>query len=49
MEPSPGPEHEPLPLRYLGILRSVHDALDLKLSIDHAKHCLSGHLQGQMI
>jgi len=34
--------------RYLGILRSVHDALDLKLSIDHAKHCLSGHLQGKL-
>ncbi|CAE7235582.1 R1, partial [Symbiodinium pilosum] len=34
--------------RYLGILRSVHDALDLKLAVDHAKHCLPGNLQGRL-
>ncbi|CAE7208792.1 R1 [Symbiodinium natans] len=34
--------------RYLGILRSVHDALDLQLAVDHAKHCLPGNLQGKL-
>ena len=48
-EPCPDGPGGPVPVRYLGILRSVHDALDLKLSVDHAKHCLSGNLQGHMI
>ncbi|CAE7711158.1 R1 [Symbiodinium sp. CCMP2456] len=34
--------------RYLDILRSVHDALDLKLAVDHANDCLPGELQGRL-
>eukprot|EP00931_Biecheleriopsis_adriatica_P065295 TRINITY_DN39875_c0_g1_i1.p1 TRINITY_DN39875_c0_g1~~TRINITY_DN39875_c0_g1_i1.p1 ORF type:complete len:1562 (+),score=396.94 TRINITY_DN39875_c0_g1_i1:71-4756(+) len=34
--------------RYLGILRSVHDALDLQLAVDHAKGCLPGHAQQKL-
>uniref|UniRef100_A0A7S2Q7K2 Pyruvate phosphate dikinase AMP/ATP-binding domain-containing protein n=1 Tax=Zooxanthella nutricula TaxID=1333877 RepID=A0A7S2Q7K2_9DINO len=34
--------------RYLGILRSVHDALDLQLAVDHAKWALPGDLQGKL-
>ncbi|CAK9064489.1 Alpha-glucan water dikinase [Durusdinium trenchii] len=33
---------------YLGILRNVHDALDLQLALDHAKGCLPGHVQGKL-
>eukprot|EP00928_Gymnodinium_smaydae_P040513 TRINITY_DN27468_c0_g1_i1.p1 TRINITY_DN27468_c0_g1~~TRINITY_DN27468_c0_g1_i1.p1 ORF type:complete len:1602 (+),score=466.16 TRINITY_DN27468_c0_g1_i1:144-4808(+) len=34
--------------RYLAILRSVHDALDLQLAVDHAKGCLPGNVQGKL-
>ncbi|CAJ1398568.1 unnamed protein product [Effrenium voratum] len=34
--------------RYLGILRSVHDALDLQLALDHARGCLPGPVQGKL-
>mmetsp|Transcript_54501 Transcript_54501/g.116427 ORF Transcript_54501/g.116427 Transcript_54501/m.116427 type:complete len:1571 (-) Transcript_54501:182-4894(-) len=34
--------------RYLGILRSVHDALDLGLALDHARWALPGDLQGKI-
>lgn len=34
--------------RYLGILRSVHDALDLQLALDHARCVLPGDLQGKL-
>eukprot|EP00933_Yihiella_yeosuensis_P052011 TRINITY_DN49998_c0_g1_i1.p1 TRINITY_DN49998_c0_g1~~TRINITY_DN49998_c0_g1_i1.p1 ORF type:complete len:1139 (+),score=240.32 TRINITY_DN49998_c0_g1_i1:3-3419(+) len=34
--------------RYLHILRSVHDALDLQMALDHARGCLSGSLQGKL-
>eukprot|EP00971_Amphidinium_carterae_P153076 3034340-Amphidinium_carterae.1 len=33
---------------YLKILRSVHDALDLQLALDHARQCLPGSLQGKL-
>jgi len=33
---------------YLGILRSVHDALDLQLALDHAKANLPGSIQGKL-
>lgn len=34
--------------RYLGILRSVHDALDLQLSLDHARPSLPKDLQDKV-
>jgi len=34
--------------RYLGILRSVHDALDLQLALDHARPILPGDLQSKL-
>jgi len=33
---------------YLGVLRSVHDALDLQLALDHARYCLPGHVQNKL-
>mmetsp|Transcript_17376 Transcript_17376/g.40527 ORF Transcript_17376/g.40527 Transcript_17376/m.40527 type:complete len:1562 (-) Transcript_17376:127-4812(-) len=33
---------------YLRILRSVHDALDLQVSLDHSRWCLPGSLQGKL-